>query len=91
VLARLAGECGLDGETLLATAGQPGIKQRLASDTERAIADEVFGVPTFRYGDELFWGGDRVDALLWRLQGNTIDEEKLTEFLARRPLAQRKM
>jgi 2-hydroxychromene-2-carboxylate isomerase len=91
VLARLAGECGLDGETLLATAGQPGIKQRLASDTERAIADGVFGVPTFRYGDELFWGGDRVDALLWRLQGNGIAEERLAEFLAREPLAQRKM
>jgi 2-hydroxychromene-2-carboxylate isomerase len=91
VLVRLTRECDLDGEALLAAAGQPEIKQRLAADTERAIADGVFGVPTFRYRDELFWGGDRVDALLWSLQGNGIDEERLAEFLARAPLAQRKM
>jgi 2-hydroxychromene-2-carboxylate isomerase len=91
VLARLARECDLDGEALLAAAADPVIKQRLASDSERAIADGVFGVPTFRYGDELFWGGDRVDALLWRLQGNGIDEERLAEFLAREPLAQRRV
>jgi 2-hydroxychromene-2-carboxylate isomerase len=91
VLARLARECGMDGEALVAAAAEPGIKQQLASDTGRAISDGVFGVPTFRYGDELFWGGDRVEALLWRLQGNGIDEGRLAEFLARAPLAQRKM
>jgi 2-hydroxychromene-2-carboxylate isomerase len=91
VLARLARECDLDGEALLVAAADPVIKQRLASDSERAIADGVFGVPTFRYGDELFWGGDRMDALLWRLQGNGIDEERLAEFLAREPLAQRRV
>jgi 2-hydroxychromene-2-carboxylate isomerase len=91
VLVRLARECDLDGEALLAVAGRAEIKQQLAADTERAIADGVFGVPTFRYQDELFWGGDRVDALLWRLQGNGIDEERLAEFLGRAPLAQRKM
>jgi hypothetical protein len=42
-------------------------------------------------GNELFWGGDRIDALLWRLAGNGIEETKLTEFLARAPLAQRKI
>jgi hypothetical protein len=67
------------------------VKQALAAATEQAIADGVFGVPTFRLGDELFWGGDRVDALLWRLEGNGIDEARLAEFLAREPLAQRKM
>jgi 2-hydroxychromene-2-carboxylate isomerase len=91
VLVRLARECDLDGEALLAAAGRVEIKQQLAAHTERAIVDGVFGVPTFRYRDELFWGGDRVDALLWSLQGNGIDEERLAEFLARAPLAQRKM
>jgi 2-hydroxychromene-2-carboxylate isomerase len=90
VLARIADRCELDGAPLLAAAQQAAIKQRLAADTERAIADGVFGVPTFRYGDELFWGGDRVDALLWRLEGGEIDEAKLSTFLARPPLAQRK-
>jgi 2-hydroxychromene-2-carboxylate isomerase len=90
-LAGIARECGLDGDTLLDSAQQPAVKQALAAATEQAIADGVFGVPTFRLDDELFWGGDRVDALLWRLQGNRIDEEKLAQFLAREPLAQRKM
>jgi 2-hydroxychromene-2-carboxylate isomerase len=90
-LARIANDCGLDGAALVEAAQQPAVKQQLAATTEQAIADGVFGVPTFRYGDELFWGGDRVDALLWRMQGNTIDEGRLAQFLARPPLAQRKM
>lgn len=90
-LAGIARECALDGDALLDSAQQPAVKQALAAATEQAIADGVFGVPTFRFGDELFWGGDRVDALLWRLRGNAIDEAKLGEFLAREPLAQRKI
>jgi 2-hydroxychromene-2-carboxylate isomerase len=90
-LGGIARECDLDGDALLDSAQQPAVKQALASATEQAIADGVFGVPTFRLGDELFWGGDRVDALLWRLEGNGIDEAKLAAFLAREPLAQRKM
>jgi 2-hydroxychromene-2-carboxylate isomerase len=90
VLARIAREQDLDDAALCGAAQQTEVKQRLANDTARAIADGVFGVPTFRYCDELFWGGDRVDALLWRLEGNHVDEERLAAFLARPPLAQRK-
>jgi 2-hydroxychromene-2-carboxylate isomerase len=90
-LVRLARECDLDGAQLAEAAQQPAVKQRLAADTEQAIDAGVFGVPTFRYGDELFWGADRIDALLWRLQGNTIAEQQLSDFLARAPLAQRRM
>jgi 2-hydroxychromene-2-carboxylate isomerase len=91
ILVRLAHACGLDGAQLAEAAQQAPIKQRLAADTEEAIAAGVFGVPTFRYKNELFWGADRIDALLWRLQGNTIDEQQLADFLARAPLAQRRM
>jgi 2-hydroxychromene-2-carboxylate isomerase len=91
-LVRLADAAGLDGGALLAAAHTPAVKQALADSTARAVADGVFGVPTFRIeGDEeLFWGGDRIDALLWRLQGNGIDEEALRAFLAREPMAQRR-
>jgi 2-hydroxychromene-2-carboxylate isomerase len=89
-LLRIARDCDLHGEALLEAAAQPALKQELAAATEQAIADGVFGVPTFRLGDELFWGADRVDTLLWRLDGNGIDDAKLAEFLARAPLAQRK-
>lgn len=89
-LVRIAGDCDLDGAALVAATKQAEIKQRLAAATERAIADGVFGVPTFRLDGELFWGGDRVETLLWRLEGNGIDEDMLARFLAKPPLAERK-
>jgi 2-hydroxychromene-2-carboxylate isomerase len=90
-LVRLADEAGLDGTALLAAARTPAVKQALLDATAQAVADGVFGVPTFRVdGDsELFWGADRLDALLWRLQGNGINEDVLGEFLTRAPLARR--
>ncbi|WP_442122071.1 2-hydroxychromene-2-carboxylate isomerase [Massilia sp. 2TAF26] len=91
VLARLADEAGFDGHALLERAATPEIKQALAAATDAAIADGVFGVPTFRLDGELFWGGDRIEALLWRLEGGTIDEEQLAAFLAREALAQRRV
>jgi 2-hydroxychromene-2-carboxylate isomerase len=90
VLLKIAASCGLSGLSLQASAHQPAIKMQLAGDTERAIAHGVFGVPTFKVGDELFWGADRIDALLARLQGKAIDEQALADFLARAPLAERK-
>ena len=91
-LVRLADATGLDGAALLAAAQTPAVKAALADATALAVADGVFGVPTFRVDgdDELFWGADRIDTLLWRLQGQAIDEEVLQAFLAREPLAQRK-
>jgi hypothetical protein len=34
------------------------VKNRLRVNTESALAAGVFGVPTLRIGDELFWGND---------------------------------
>ena len=90
VLLRVAASCGLSGPALQTAAQQPSIKMQLAAESEQAIADGVFGVPTFRVGDELFWGADRVESLLRQLQGHRIDERALAEFLARAPLAERK-
>lgn len=92
VLVRLADETGLDGTLLLAAARTPAVKQALADATAQAAAQGVFGVPTFCVEDdgELFWGADRVATLLWRLQGNGIDEGVLRDVLERAPLAQRK-
>ncbi|WLI91067.1 2-hydroxychromene-2-carboxylate isomerase [Massilia sp. R2A-15] len=90
VLMRIADEFGLDGAALRDAAQQPHIKAQLASDTEKAIACGVFGVPTFGVDGELFWGGDRVDALVRHLQGERIDEQALADFLAKPPLAERR-
>jgi 2-hydroxychromene-2-carboxylate isomerase len=88
-LLALAARCDLDGAALAEAANAPKLKQELADATARAIADGVFGVPTFRFNDELFWGADRVDALLACLAGHTIDEANLQRFLALPPLAVR--
>lgn len=90
VLLRLATDCGLSGPALQSAAQQPAIKMQLVAETEKAIGDGVFGVPTFRVGEELFWGGDRIDALIRYLQGDRIDEQALADFLVRPPLAERK-
>jgi len=91
VLVRLADGIGLDGAALLGAAETVEVKRQLTNATAQAVADGVFGVPTYRLqdGGELFWGGDRLDALLWRLGGNAIDEGALEAFLAREPLAER--
>jgi 2-hydroxychromene-2-carboxylate isomerase len=83
VLAQVAAGCNLDGGALLARAADSEIKQKLVDATEAAVVNGVFGVPTFRVGSELFWGADRIDAVLRRLQGHTIDEALLADVLAR--------
>lgn len=40
------------------------IKARLRANTEGAIAQGVFGVPTFKLGEFLFWGQDSLDMML---------------------------
>jgi 2-hydroxychromene-2-carboxylate isomerase len=43
------------------------VKAQLRANTEQAIADGVYGVPTLRIGDEMFWGNDAspmIDAYL---------------------------
>jgi 2-hydroxychromene-2-carboxylate isomerase len=89
---RIADGAGFDGAALVAQAATPAVKATLKAQTDEAARDGVFGVPTFRIDgtDELFWGADRIDTLLWRLAGNGIDEVLLGAFTARAPLATRK-
>ncbi|TWI69321.1 2-hydroxychromene-2-carboxylate isomerase [Pseudoduganella lurida] len=89
VLLQLAAECDLNGAALQGAARTSEIKAALRDATERAIEAGVFGVPTFGYAGELFWGSDRIDLLLRRIAGQRIDEQRLQDFLARPPLATR--
>ena len=80
---------GFDAEAVLAAAATPEVKQHLRSFTQQAIDARIFGVPTFRLRDELFWGADRLDALVWALKGGTIDERLYEEVLSRPTAASR--
>ena len=46
----------------------PAVKQQLMDNTQRAIDQGVFGVPTLKLRDRLFWGSDTVDWALAFLQ-----------------------
>jgi 2-hydroxychromene-2-carboxylate isomerase len=86
----IAERCGL-GTRLGTLAEQPEIKNRLTEATRAAIAAGIFGVPSFVYDQELFWGEDRIDALLWRLRHPAGDNERLSDFLSRGASAQRRI
>lgn len=58
VLAGSLVDAGLPAERLLALADTQPIKDRLVANTADAVASGVFGIPSFRVGDELFFGKD---------------------------------
>jgi 2-hydroxychromene-2-carboxylate isomerase len=90
VVSRIADHCGLSGSELGDAVGSAEIKDRLTAATRHAVAAGVFGVPTFQWQGELFWGADRIDALLWRSQGNAVPQAGLQDFLQRGASAQRR-
>lgn len=71
---------GLDGDRLLAASRTDRVKARLRADTDEAIAAGVFGVPSVRVGDEVFWGLDAFPHLERHLRG---DDPVTPELLAR--------
>lgn len=80
---------GFDADALCAASTSPEIKARLRSATQAAVDAGVFGVPTFRVGNELFWGSDRVDTVIWTLGGGAVDDDVYREVLARPASARR--
>lgn len=66
VIAGLLDALGLPAAALIARAQGEDNKLALRRQTERAAELGLFGAPSFRVGDELFWGNDRLeDALAW--------------------------
>jgi 2-hydroxychromene-2-carboxylate isomerase len=51
-------------ERMLTLAAATETKERLRRSTEEAMRRGIFGAPSFLVGDELFWGGDRLDQAL---------------------------
>lgn len=80
------GPPGLDAEGLRARIEAPAVKDRLRRNTDEALERGVFGVPTFEYGDELFWGHDRLSHLEARLDGRLAPpDDRWTRALLDRP------
>jgi 2-hydroxychromene-2-carboxylate isomerase len=53
--------CELHPRALLKAVATDGVKTALREATERAADAGVFGVPSLRVGDEVFWGDDQVE------------------------------
>jgi 2-hydroxychromene-2-carboxylate isomerase len=78
---------GLDGEALVARAGDPENKQRLREATDEAIARGVFGVPTLFVDGELFWGTDALADVERFARGEDPVSPALAEAWDRTPAA----
>ncbi len=90
VVEKVATEMGLDGGALINRAQQPACKAALREQTDQAIADEVFGVPTMAVGDELFWGYDDMAFLQRFLDGtDPIDRARWDQSVLPRSAAVR--
>ena len=62
-LTSIAQRLGIDPAPLIAANDDAAVKERLTAQVNDAIAQGVFGVPTFQIGGELFWGADHLPQL----------------------------
>jgi 2-hydroxychromene-2-carboxylate isomerase len=67
-LEELAASLGIARERL----AEPRVKESLRSNTDAAIADGVFGVPTLVIDGEAFWGADATDFALAYLKDRSV-------------------
>jgi 2-hydroxychromene-2-carboxylate isomerase len=63
VVASLCAACGEDPATLLAAIGQQPIKDQLKANTDEAIRRGAFGSPSMFWGDDMYFGNDRLGLL----------------------------
>ena len=83
-LAPILDSAGFDSAALLAAIETQEVKDALHRETELAISEGVFGVPTCIVDGELFWGNDQLEHIELFLQGmDPLKPEYLEEMLAR--------
>jgi len=91
VVASVLDKEGFNGAELIALSGSGETKDRLREQTESAIAKGVFGVPTVRVDDELFWGYDDFNHVELYLAGeDPLDRSALEGWGRIQPTARRR-
>lgn len=70
VVTQVLDSIGLDGDAMVEQASSPSAKQQLQTNTAAAIEMDVFGVPSMRVDDQLFWGFDDFEHLRQYLAGD---------------------
>ncbi|MEO6419082.1 MAG: DsbA family protein, partial [Polyangiaceae bacterium] len=89
-VAAIATRAGLDGPAAVKEANEPAAKDRVRTETERAIELGIFGVPTVTVDDESFWGVDSLPHLDAYLRGQDPAAGMLEKWLNLPVGAQRK-
>lgn len=62
-IASMALACGIDPQELAAGVSEPAIKQALKANTDEVIRRGGFGSPTLFWGDDMYFGNDRLGLL----------------------------
>lgn len=86
-------ELALPADELLAAAAADPAKQRLRQNTDLALAQGLFGVPSFAARGELFWGFDDMEYLDLFLAGRDVlsaDRSELAPWSRVQPSVERR-
>jgi len=81
----VANEAGLAGEEIATRAAGQAAKDAVRANTERALENGAFGVPTLIHDGELFWGVDSLPHLAERIAGKDPLPEDLVARWASLP------
>ena len=75
-LEEILNNAGYNGKKFLEKTFEKEVKQEIKNNTKEAIDNHVFGVPSFIYNHELYWGNDSLLYLELALQNKTLDWDK---------------
>jgi 2-hydroxychromene-2-carboxylate isomerase len=70
IIVAIANKLGLDGEQLLNQSTSNEVTKFFECNTQDALDVGVFGAPTYVFGEQLFWGQDRIEFLCNTLKFN---------------------
>lgn len=73
VIKNIAKELDLDSQAVAEAADNRSFHKRIIKGLAIADKDHIFGVPTFKYKDQTYWGNDRID---WLIRDINRDNEK---------------
>lgn len=74
LLGEIALSCGLDQQEFLQSLNESRYSTQIKECLAEAQTDGIFGVPTFIYKGEMFWGNDRIEWLVREIK-KTVREE----------------
>ena len=69
-VAKIIESVGLDSKTLMSAIENKSVADEMSSNTDEALSLGVWSVPSMVLDGELFFGQDRLEMMIWRLDGN---------------------